>query len=83
MSNYIPAEDVRIFGEYRGVLLIKRRGDRIAESGVRIPDGMSLDDMRRLHAEHRLRFMHHDLSTEPVIGEPAAPGVSDERPVPS
>jgi hypothetical protein len=74
MTAYIPAETVRIHGEYCGLLLIKRRRARIAELGGRIPEGLTLDDMRRLHAERRLRFVQTALSTEVLVTEPSARG---------
>ena len=73
-GRYIPAEDVRIAGEYLGVLLIKRRRTRIAESGGRIPDGETLDSLRELHVQRRLRFIEEPLATRLYITEPSARG---------
>lgn len=73
-ARYIPVESVRIAGEYQGVLLIKRGRSRIAESGGRIPDGHTLDSLRELHDQRRLRFIYEPLTTRLVITEPSAPG---------
>ena len=73
-AAYIPADGVRIVGQYCGVLIIKRRRARIGESGGRIPDSMTLEDRRRLHAKHRLRWVQHPLHTELLITEPSASG---------
>ena len=73
-ARFIPAKSVRISGEYSGVLLIKVGRNRIADSGGRIPDGLTLDQLREHHAQRRLRFVRDGWRTRIVIIEPAAPG---------
>jgi hypothetical protein len=71
--NYILPDRIHIHGEWQGVLLVRRWRKRCAEL-ARGPEGVPLDELRRLHKEHRLRFIDRPDHVLVIITEPSAPG---------
>jgi len=70
---YILPDRIHIHGQYQGVLLVRRWRQRCAEL-ARGPEGVALDELRRLHKEHRLRFIDRPDHVQVMITDPSAAG---------
>ena len=70
---YILPDRIHLHGVWRGVLLVRRWRQRCAEL-ARGPEGVGLDELRKLHAQHRLRFIQRSDHVQVVVTEASAPG---------
>ena len=70
---YILPDRVHLHGVWRGAPLVSRWRQHCAEL-ARGPDGVGLDQLPKLHALHRLRFIQRSDHVQVLVTEPSAPG---------
>ena len=70
---YILPDRIHLHGVWRGVLLVRRWRQRCAELACG-PEGVGLDELRELHAQHQLRFIDCGDYVQVLVTEPSAPG---------
>ena len=70
---YILPNRIHLHGVWKGALLVRRWRQRCPEL-AHGPEAVDLAELRKLHAQHRLRFIESTDGVQVLVTEPSAPG---------